>query len=282
MKYFLSGLLTTALLLLSLGASNPTNATNATIGTPTTIATTGQLLAYQDGFLFFTTGDGFRVSPAVAILNDKTRQPTKEVPRPRLYARAVFNPQGVVTEIDLSNVLLPPENSGNVGQFAVALSSPVPNPDLAGPSTSANGFVTQYSGKEVLVSITVQVPPNTPPGARVYISTASSGWNPQAIAMQRIDVLHFQIVERLRSGTIFRYVYTRGSLQSIEVGENGLSRPPRETEITDANARAIRDTVYNWADTSAGNQSSQPDAIPTPYNPVPFPNLPPGAPTPHP
>ena len=259
-----------ALLFVALGAANAP------------VATSGQLLAYQDGFVFFTTGDGFRVSPSVQILDAKTLKPTKEIPRPRLYARAVFNPQGIVTEIDLSRVVLPAENSGNAAQFAVAISSPVPNPDLAAPQPNAYGYLAKYSGKPVLVNITVQIPPNTPFGDRVYISTAASGWNPQAIAMQRIDILHFQIVERFISGTILRYVYTRGSLQSIEVGENGLSRPPRVTEITDADARAIKDIVYNWADTLTGNQSAQPIAIPTPYNPVPFPNLPPGAPTPHP
>lgn len=278
MKYLLSCVAAMALLIVSLGASN---APAANTPSGATIATTGQLLAYQQGFLFFTTGDGFRVSPNVAIINNVTHRPTKEIPRPRLYARAVFNPQGVITEIDLSKVLLPAENIGNVGKFAVALSSPVPNPDLIAATPNANNYLAKYSGKLVLVSFTVQVPPNTPPNAQVYISTASSSWNPQAIPMQRIDILHFQIVERLRSGTILRYVYTRGSLQSIEVGQNGLSRPPRVTEITDADARAIRDIVFNWADTSAGNQSSQPNAIPTPYNPVPFPNLPPGAPTPH-
>ena len=52
---------------------------------PVTI--TGQLLAYQDGFVFFTTGDGFRLAPNVAILDDQTKQPAKREPAPRLCPR---------------------------------------------------------------------------------------------------------------------------------------------------------------------------------------------------
>ena len=40
---------------------------------PVTIS--GQLLAYQDGFVFFTTGDGFRVAPNVTILDEQTKHP---------------------------------------------------------------------------------------------------------------------------------------------------------------------------------------------------------------
>ncbi len=36
------------------------------------IVVSGQLLAYQDGFVFFTTGDGFRVAHDVVIHDAKT------------------------------------------------------------------------------------------------------------------------------------------------------------------------------------------------------------------
>jgi len=255
------------------------------VGAAGPIVTSGQLLAYQDGFVFFTTGDGFKVAPDVVILNAQTHKPTTEQPRPRLYARAVFNPAGVVTEIDLSQVELPAEPGAQQAEhFAVALSTPAPNPDLNPPQATKanNGVIKTYSGKPVLVTFTVQVPPNTPLGSQVYISTDTSGWNPQAIAMQRVDILHFRVTERILSGTIFRYLYTRGSLQSEERGENGLQRQPREIVFSDADARAVQDQVYQWADTATNGQSAQPNALPTPFNPAPFPNLPSGAPTPHP
>jgi hypothetical protein len=132
----------------------------------------------------------------------------------------------------------------------------------------------------VLVTYDVQVPPNTAFSASVYITTDASGWNPQAIPMDRSDALHYQITRRLNSGTIFRYLYDRGAFQSQESAENGLQRTPREIVVTDADVRVVRDTVYAWNDTLNGTYNQQPNAAPTPYNPAPFPNIPHGYPTP--
>lgn len=256
-----------------------------------TIAVTGQMLAYQDGFVFFTTGDGFRVAPGIAIRNADGTGPTTIVPAPRVWARAHFDATGTVTELDLSRTPLPTEGSfGDVARFAVALTSPVPNPDLV-PQTPGPGHplaATQhFSGRPVLVTFTVQVPPNTAFAASVYITTDASGWNAQAIPMDRIDTLHYQITRRLNSGTIFRYLYDRGSFQAVEIAENGLQRVPRDIVVTDADVRVIRDTVYAWQDSLSNANGKQTNGLPTPYNPAPFPNLPsgfpsPGVPGPHP
>jgi hypothetical protein len=248
---------------------------------------TGQLLAYQGGYVFFTTGDGFRVAPNIAILDDATRKPTSMRPAPRLYARANFDDKGTVTELDLSQSALPVEPlPDNVRQFAVQLSPQVPNPELSGSAANAISNIATagrtFSGKPVLVVITVQVPPSTPPTAEIYLTTDTTGWNAQAIQLDRIDALHFRVTRKIASGTVMRYLYTRGSFQSEERAENGLDRTPREVVIGDADVRAINDIVYNWADQSTGGVTSQPLAIPTPFNPAPFPNLPSGAPTPHP
>jgi hypothetical protein len=250
---------------------------------PQSIAVTGQLLAYQDGFVFFTTGDGFRAAPGLAI-RSTNGGPTTLVPAPRVWARAHFDPSGTITELDLSREPLPQEGSfGDVARFAIALSSPVPNPDLL-PSTPAPGqslaAVQHFSGKPVLVTFVVQVPPNTAFNASVYITTDASGWNPQAIPMDRSDALHYQITRRLNSGTIFRYLYDRGSFQSQEAAQNGMQRTPRQIVVTDADVRVVRDTVYAWNDALNGTFNQQPSALPTPYNPAPFPNLPHGLPTP--
>ena len=226
------------------------------------LVVTGQLLAYQDGFVFFTTGDGFRVAPAVLIRDAASGGPSKIVPGPRVWARVHFDPNGTVTELDLSRKPLPPEGSfDDVARFAVALSSPVPNPDLL-PASPAPGHplapTQHFSGRPVLVTFTVQVPPTTPFGASVYITTDASGWNAQAIPLDRIDTLHYQITRRLNSGTIVRYLYDRGSFQSEEIAQNGLQRAPRELVVTDADVRAERDTVYAWADAVTGNNSSSP------------------------
>jgi hypothetical protein len=250
------------------------------------LSMTGQLLAYQDGFVFFTTGDGFRVAPSVKILDYKTQQPTSDVPRVRAYARAIFDDTGTITELDLSRDALPFSAPPDVHKFAVVASPQYPNPELVphGDPADAPAGVGSIagSGRPVLVTITVQVPPNTPTTATIFISTDTSGWNAQAIQLDRVDALHFRITRRIAAGTVLHYVYTRGSLQSEEVGQNGLTREPRRMILGDADVRAVNDIVYGWADASSGGTQSQPNALPTPYNPAPFPNLPPGIPTPHP
>jgi hypothetical protein len=248
------------------------------------LSITGQLLAYQDGFVFFTTGDGFRLAPNVAILDDRTREPSRVAPAARDYARAVFNAAGQIVEIDLSMQPLPVGPFPDaVHAFAVTSSTPYPNPDLAGPAlTSSNGVKQTFSGKPVLVKFQVQVPASTPPGAQVFIATDVSGWNPQAIQMDRVDALHFVAVRRIASGTMLHYLYTRGTLQTEEVGPNGLSLRPHQLIVTDSDTNNTNNVVAAWADANAGNLLSQPSIFPTPYNPAPFPNLPSGTKTPHP
>ncbi len=252
----------------------------------------GQLLAYQDGYVFFTTGDGFRIAHDVVLKDAKTGGAARIGPAPRVWARATFDASGTVTELDLSASPLPPEGSfADVSRFAVALSSPVPNPDLLrnietpppGAENPSLESSVSFNGKPVLVTFIVQVPPNTPLTASVYITNDVSGWIAQAIPMDRVDALHYEITRRYNSGTIFRYLYDRGNLQSQEVAQNGLQRTPRQLIVTNADVRVIRDTVYAWQDSvSGGVQQVQPQIMPTPYNPAPFPNLPSCLPPPEP
>jgi hypothetical protein len=250
---------------------------------PAPVTISGQLLAYQGGYVFFTTGDGFRLAPNVVILNEQTHKAAQQ-PKPRDYARATFNTEGQVVEIDLSDKPYPvgplPEDAE---KFAVEASTPYPNPELGATSpTTINGVPEHFSGRIVLVKFQVQVPPTTPINAQVFIATDQSDWNPQAILMDRIDALHFQVVMRMASGTILHYLYTRGSLLSEEVGANGLAMKPREMIVSDADTNSTNSVVAAWADQNQNGQLSQPSIFPTPYNPAPFPNLPPGMPTPHP
>jgi hypothetical protein len=254
------------------------------------IVVSGQLLAYQDGFVFFTTGDGFRVAPGIVIHDAKTGGATTIAPGPRIWARATFDATGIVTELDLSRVPLPPQGSfADVEKFAVAASSPAPNPDLLAyaptpaPGEQISAANVHYSGMPVLVTFIVEVPPNTPFTSSIYITTDQSGWNAQAIPMSRIDALHYEISRRYASGTNFHYLYDRGSFQAKEVAQNGLDRTPRNFTVPDADVRVIRDTVYAWSDSVPGGiNQGQPQIMPTPYNPAPFPNLPPGVPPPQP
>jgi hypothetical protein len=262
----------------------------AAIAADAPIRVTGQLLDYEQGYVFFTTGDGFRVSPTVQIRDYSSSVPRPLTPAPRDWARATFDAGGTVVELDLSKKRVPPEGDfSSVRRFAVAISPTLPNPDLAQatPGPGNNGLVRTYSGKPVPVSITVEVPPTTPLTASVYMSTDKSGWDPQAYRLDRIDALHFHALLRLASGTQLAILFTRGSIETEERGPGYIEPKPYVLTISDADVNAVSRTVYAWADqTPSGNQNVTPFVLPTPYNPAPFPNLPPGAPgappTPHP
>ncbi len=234
----------------------------------------GQLLDLRGGFVFFTTGDGFRLAPAVSYTDFATGGPTKLVPKTGIYASAGFNPvTGEVVTIALSRHPIAPQAAyEDIERFAIVATTPQPNPELV----AKEGI----SGRPVIVTFTALVPITTQLGDIVYMQTDQSNWNPQAIRLDRIDALHYRVTLRLDSGTKFLYRYTRGSTQSVETGRNGLQISPRDLFVKNLEVKNQDDTVYNWADQNpAGNAPPGPDSIPTPYNPQPFPIPLPARPT---
>jgi len=226
----------------------------------------GQLLDYRKGYVFFTTGDGFRADPKLKI-DDPNGKATTLAPATRVYARAAFDTgNGEIVELALSRSPLPTEaNYEAIKGFVIAASTEAPNPDL--------GHGAGFSGRQVVVVFTVQVPSKTPFGDDIYMATDISGWSATAIRMDRIDTLHYRVSQNFLSGTRFLYRYTRGSWRSAERGQDGLEVPPRQFTVRDADTLNVNDVVYHWGD----EDSSQPDlgsSIPTPFNPLPF-NTPP-------
>ena len=248
----------------------PTLGTGVATATPsgTLVRFAGQILDVRGGFIFFTTGDGFRLDPAVRTDDYATGGPTTIAPALRLYARASFDPSTHrVVQLDLSRRPIPAEASYEaVHAFAVSASAQQPNPELA----QRSGF----TGRTVNVTFTVIVPSSTNLSDVVYMETDQSGWNPLAIRLDRIDALHYRTTLRLPSGSEFLYRYTRGSAQSVERAQNGIEQPARKLLVPEVDLKNQDDVVYSWADTNpaAGSNSAPgPDAIPTPFNPAPFP-----------
>ena len=233
---------------------------------------TAQILDYEKGYLFLTTGDGFRVSHDVVV--------TGAPPAARRYARVTFDASGTVTKIEVSTAKLPAEGDlASVHNYAVSLSPAKPNPDLI-PAARQDRCSLTRAGKIVSLSVTVQVPPTTPLTDSVYMSSDQSGWNPRAYRLDRIDALHYRTQLKLYSGTLMHVLFNRGSAQSVQVGENGIEQPPYLLCIANEDAQAFTRTVYRWADDLANGAQPIPQALPTPYNPAPFPNLPSPAPAP--
>jgi hypothetical protein len=227
---------------------------------------TGQLLDVRNGYVYFTSGDAFKLADAPRIADYDTGKPTTLQPRAKLFARAVVDPATkTVVELDITTRRLPSDATyANVAQ-AVTQTKPATEraPEIVG---------VPISGRQVAVVFVVTVPPSTPLNADVYISTDVSNWNPQAIKMDRIDGQRYRAVRRFASGTKFSYRITRGSWNSVDVGEDGLEHAPYEYFTKEVDAHVERVTVYAWSDNRTGGpQQAAPGAIPTPFNPNPFP-----------
>lgn len=259
------------------------------IPTPTgqVVLFAGEVLDVQHGYVFFTTGDAFKLAPNVQVTNLDTGLPAA-LPTTRMYAEAIFEANGQIIVLHVTHHPLPSNfaYADAVHKYAVALSSPLPNNDqwpAALGSSSLNSSRLPLTGKIVAVRFVVEVPPTTPLSDPVYLATDVSGWNPQAIRMERIDAVHYAVTMPLRTGTAFAYKYTRGAWQSEERGRSGIEEPPRHfflgsSPLGEPDTTVRDDTVYNWADFNpAGGLPVTPGATPTPFNPLPF-GFPTGAP----
>jgi hypothetical protein len=231
----------------------------------TVVRFTGQLLDVRNGYVYFTTGDAFKLAPAPKLADYDTGGPTSLQPRAKIFARAILDPATKqVVELDLTKRRLPPDVAyAQVLQYSATGPTTVRAPEIVGQN---------ITGREVAVEFVVTVPPTTPLSADVYISTDYSNWDPRAIKMDRIDGQRYRAVRRLASGTKFAFRVTRGSWNSTELGQNGLQPTPHPYFTKEVDAQSVPVTVYAWSDDRANApQAAQPGAIPTPFNPNPFP-----------
>jgi hypothetical protein len=214
--------------------------------TPLPLLVNGQVIDVERGFIVFTSGDALRLAPDVQLLDDASGKPYAGTPFPGIFAAATLDAtSGLVEEVRFSRA---PIARGTAiaqlpRQYVMQASTPEPNPELIPPPAKYHSL----SG-ETLVRIVVQVPPNTPFTDDVFMTTDTGGWNPQAVKMQRQDALHFFIELRLRTGSEFHYLFTRGSWNSSERDRNGLERTPRDLLIEGSDLLSVDTTVYRWAD----------------------------------
>jgi hypothetical protein len=230
------------------------------------ISFTGQLLDVRNGYVYFTTGDAFKLAASFKIADYDTGASTTLQPRPKLFARAVLDPATKeVVELDLTPRRLKAETA-----YAPAVQQAIATKPVSDRAPEIVGV--PVTGKEVAVEFIVTVPPTTPIGADVYISTDAGGWNPMEIKLDRIDGSRYRAMRRLASGTKLALRVTRGSWTSVEVGEDGLEpKYPHTFFVREVDAQSYPITVYAWSDNrSGGPQAAQPGAVPTPFNPNPF------------
>lgn len=211
------------------------------------LVASGQVVDLEKGYIVFATGDAFKLDPAVRIVDDRTGTAPTYAIAPGTFAKITIDQTtALVTNVRTS---LDPLTEGveivEIPRSLVsAASSPKKNPDLRPPPAT---FKSQLSST-VRVAIDVEVPPETPLGDDIYITTDTSGWNAQAIKMQRVNGRHFRIQIDLKGGTQFRYLFTRGSWQTVERARSGLARDPRTLFVPGGDSMVLDATVYRWAD----------------------------------
>ncbi len=241
----------------------------------TVVSYTGRLLDLQQGFVFFSSGDGFKLGPNARIVDAATGNATTLKPGPRVFARATFDKASKT--IVLLGLSQRPLTGGialeEVKQYAQVLSPVQPNPDLAPKPGTIPG--RQGTGRQIPVTITIQVPPTTPLGADIYLSTDVSSYNPRAIRAERIDVNHFRLRTTFAVGTVINYKITRGDWNTAERGPTNLETDPHVLDLRTQSDVVNNDiTIEHWADDAYGSGNAPgPQGIPTPYNPgaLPFP-----------
>jgi hypothetical protein len=113
---------------------------------------------------------------------------------------------------------------------------------LIAPAAQNDADETQL----VTSTIDVYVPPRTPPGDDIYVSTERSGWSPSEVRMDRIDARHFRLILKLHRGARVAFRVTRGSYGTIE-RTAARALPPAHIAAGEPDAH-VRVDVAAWAD----------------------------------
>jgi hypothetical protein len=100
--------------------------------------------------------------------------------------------------------------------------------------------------ESVTSTIDVFVPPRTPPGDDIYISTERSGWSPAEVRMDRVDARHFRLVLKLHKGARVAFRVTRGSFGTME-RDQSRALPRAHLALGEPDAH-VRVDVAAWAD----------------------------------
>jgi hypothetical protein len=101
-------------------------------------------------------------------------------------------------------------------------------------------------GTEVTITIVVTIPPSTPSGSDIYLSTERSGYNPAEIRMDQVDARRYRLQLPLLAGGRLAFRVTRGSYSTIERDIKGRL-PPQHIAIGTAGA-TFDVGVAAWAD----------------------------------
>jgi hypothetical protein len=206
----------------------------------------GQLIDLEKGYAVFSNGDALRLASDATIADAASHAPMTTV-QPGQFGLATVNAAGAIASLLISDA---PFATGSPiddipRSYVVQLSPAQPNQDLA---SNIPPITPSTLSKTEVVTITAFVPPETPFTDDIYIATDTSGWNPQAVKMERIDGRRFRVSMDVMPGTQFHYLFTRGSWSTEESDAAGLRRQPRVLYATGGVALDVDATVQRWID----------------------------------
>ena len=104
--------------------------------------------------------------------------------------------------------------------------------------------------REVAVTFTVTVPPNTPADDTVYIAGDFQGWDPGGTPMERVDAATWSITLPFTEGEPPQYKYTRGTWEAVEKDAACGELANRTITVTfgEGGTADVADTVEKWRD----------------------------------
>ena len=119
------------------------------------------------------------------------------------------------------------------------------NRSAPSPETS-----TQAETRDIAVTFTVSLPPNTPPGDTIHIAGDFQGWDPAGTPMTKVDDVTWTITLPFVEGDAPQYKYTRGSWEAVEKDGGCGEIPNRTVPVTfgDDGTQLVEDVVAKWRD----------------------------------
>ena len=105
-------------------------------------------------------------------------------------------------------------------------------------------------GREVAVTFTVTVPPNTPADDTVYIAGDFQGWDPGSTPMERVNAATWSITLPFAEGEPPQYKYTRGTWETVErdAACDELANRTIVISFGQGGTADAADTVEKWRD----------------------------------
>jgi hypothetical protein len=200
---------------------------------PAPLSVVGQVLVVDHGYLVFTTGDAVRIDPAFTFPRVKLGQ----------YVRVLIDTSTrTITSAEVAPHSLA---DGDIEAAKLPRAYVVASERSRRTETGGGSTVGQFV-HPVTVTITVQVPDNTPLGDDVYLATDRTNFSPAEVRMTRADARTWTTSLQLGSGTQLRYEFTRGNFATIERDKRGGIVEPRPLNAADN--LQTHDTVAHWAD----------------------------------